>query len=192
VIVDTKHCPSHLHYLEEEEAFMYKRILVPLDGSEQSEEVLPLVCKFAEVSKAEIVLLRVAEYPYTLYSMCYEYPPSDPALAKTIQNKKKVIYLRVKDYLEQVASTLAIAGVKVTVEVCEGPVVEAILASTDRLHIDLIVLSTCGQSGGTQWVIGSVADRVLRDARIPVVLVRPTPSSLIPIPSTMRHVPLSA
>jgi nucleotide-binding universal stress UspA family protein len=177
--------------LEEEEAFMYKKILVPLDGSEQSEEVLPLVCKFADVSKAEIVLLRVAEYPYALYSMCYEYPPSDPALAKTIQNKKKIIYLEVIDYMEQVASTLAIAGVKVTVEVCEGPVVEAILASIDRLHIDLIVLSTCGKSGGTQWMIGAVADRVLRDAKVPVVLIRPTSRSSILDPPIEHRVLLS-
>jgi nucleotide-binding universal stress UspA family protein len=48
---------------------MYERILVPLDGSKQSEEILPLVRMLAEINKAEIVLLRVAEYPYTLYSI---------------------------------------------------------------------------------------------------------------------------
>ena len=111
---------------------MYERILVPLDGSGQSEEVLPFIRTLAEVSKADIVLLRVAEYPYTLYSMCYEYPPSDPGLAKTIQDKKKIIYHEVKDYLEQIALNLAMAGIKVSTEVCEGSVVETILASIDR------------------------------------------------------------
>ena len=161
---------------------MYERILVPLDGSGQSEEVLPFIRTLAEVSKAEIVLLRVAEYPYTLYSMCYEYPPSDPGLSKTIQDKKKVIYHEVKDYLEQIASNLAVAGVKVTVEVGEGPVVEAILAYTERLHIDLIALSTCGQGRGSQWMIGAVADRVLHEAQVPVILIRPMSCSLISDP----------
>jgi nucleotide-binding universal stress UspA family protein len=170
---------------------MYKKILVTLDGSEHSEEVLPLVCKFAEVSKAEIVLLRVAEYPYTLYSMCYEYPPSDPALAKTIQNKKQVICLEIKDYLERIASPLAKAGIKVTVEVCEGPVVETILASIDRLHIDLIAMSMYGQSGGNQWVMGAIADRVLHEAHVPLILIRPASRSFIPDPSFEHRVPLS-
>jgi len=170
---------------------MYKRILVPLDGSKQSEEILPLVRVLAEDHKAEIVLLRVAEYPYTLYTMCYEYPLADPGLKKTIQNKKKVIYLEVRNYLERIALTLAAAGVKVTVEVCEGPVIEAILATTDRLHIDLIALSTCGQGNCAQWVIGAVADRVLNEAPVPVILIRPTTQSSIPSPSSGRRVPLS-
>lgn len=170
---------------------MYGRILVPLDGSKQSEEVLPLARTLGEVIKAEIVLLRVTEYPYTLYSTCYEYPPTDPDLAKTIQNKKEIIYREAKDYLERTASTLAGAGIKVTAEVCEGPVVEAILASTGRLHIDLIALSTWGQSGGSQWMIGAIADRVPHEAQVPVILVRPTSRSFIPGLSFEHRVPLS-
>ena len=170
---------------------MYKRILVPLDGSEQSEAVLPLVSTLANVSDAEIILLRVAEHPYSLYSTCYEYPPSDPDLARTILNKKRAIYHEVKGYLERIAVTLGTAGIKVYAEVCEGAVVEAILASTDRLHIDLIVLSTCGQSGGSQWVIGAIADRVLHEAQVPVILIRPTPCPFIPSPSSLQQVPLS-
>lgn len=169
---------------------MYERILVPLDGSVQSEEVLPLVRTLAEVSKAEIVLLRVAEYPYTLYSMCYEYPPSDPDLAKTIQAKKTVIYHEAKDYLEQTASALAKAGIKVSIEVCEGPVAETILASIDRLHINLIAISMYGQSGGNQRVIGAVADRVLHEAPVPVILIRPTSRSVISRIS-LDHSPVS-
>jgi nucleotide-binding universal stress UspA family protein len=184
------HNATHTRY-GNKEASMYERILVPLDGSKQSEEVLPWVRMLAEVNKAEIVLLRIAEYPYTLYSMCYEYPPSDPDLAKTIQTKKKIIYREVKDYLERIASTLATAGVKVTAEVCDGPVVEAILASTERLRIDLIALSTGGQSGGTQWVMGAIAHRVLHEAPVPVILMRPRSRSFIPRPSLENRVSVS-
>jgi nucleotide-binding universal stress UspA family protein len=158
---------------------MYKRILVTLDGSKLSEEVLPMVRAVTEVNKTDIVLLRVVEYPYTLYSLCYEYPPSDPDLAKTILNKKGVIHLEVTNYLERIASTLRLAGIKVTAEVHEGQVVESILSSADRLAVDLIMLSACGQSGGSHYAIGAIADRILREARVPVILVRPVTCSVI-------------
>jgi nucleotide-binding universal stress UspA family protein len=170
---------------------MYKKILVPLDGSIHSEVCLPLVRTFAENSQAEIILFRVAEYPYSLYSMCYEYPSSDPELTQSIENQKKAIYLEVKSYLERLASTLTIGRVKVTAEVSEGPVVEAILAAADGLHIDLIALTTCGQSKCTQCVMGATADRVLHEASVPVILIRPTPFSCIPsLSSSMKHLPL--
>jgi len=151
---------------------MFNRILVPLDGSKQSEEVLPLVQILAKGDDVVIVLLRVAEYPYALYSTCYEYPPSDPSLAKTIQIKKKFIRREVQDYLERIASTFDSSEVTIVTEVRDGSVIEAILSSADRHQIDLIVLSTCGQSGCTQPVIGAIADRVLHEAAVPVILIR--------------------
>jgi nucleotide-binding universal stress UspA family protein len=169
---------------------MYKRILVPLDGSEQSEEVLPLVRVLAGAGRAEVILLRVVEYPYSLYSMCHEYPPSDPDLAKTILDMKRAIYVEVNDYLERIASTLSSAELKVTAEVCEGHVVESVLASIDRLHVDLLVLSVCGQSGGSRYVMGAIADRLLREAPVPVIMVRPFSCSMIPDHSFEYRLPL--
>jgi nucleotide-binding universal stress UspA family protein len=171
------HPPSSLYI---KEAYMYKKILVPLDGSVPSEDALPLVLTLAGVNKAEIVLLRVAEYPYSLYSMCDDYPPIDPDLVTAIQNKKGAIFCEVSEYLERTASTIARSGLKVNVEVCEGPVVESILTSADRLHVDLIILSTCGRSGGSHWVIGSIADRVLCEAQVPVILIRPEVRTFMP------------
>ena len=170
---------------------MYKRLLVPLDGSAQSEKVLPWVSMLAEINEAEVILLRVAEYPYSLYSMCNEYPPTDPELAKTVLNKKRAICREAKAYLERIASKIVTTGLKVTCEVCESPVVEAILAATDRLQIDLIVLATCGQSGGTQWGMGAIADQVLHEAPVPVILIQPTPRSFMPNPPLQHRIPLS-
>jgi len=167
---------------------MYKRILVPLDGSKLSEGVLPLVRTLAEVSKAEVIVLRVAEYPYSLYSSSYEYPPSDPDLAKTILEKKREIFQRATSYLERIVSTLKKSGIKATAETCDGPVVESILAATDRLHIDLVMLSPYGQSGYGHWTIGAIADRVLHEARVPVILIRLPSHSLI---GDLAHVPHS-
>jgi len=169
------------------EVFMYPRILVPLDGSRHSEDVLPLVRILAGIYKTEVVLVSVVEYPSELYSQCYDYPPSDPSLAEGIQKRKMTFYLKAKTHLEQIASTLAEEGVKVTTDVCEGPVVESILGAARRHLIDLIVLSTCGQSGGPHWGMGAVADRMLREAPVPVILMRPTPYSLSTVSPLTRY-----
>jgi nucleotide-binding universal stress UspA family protein len=168
-----------------------KRILVPLDGSKLSEEVLPLVRSLIESNNTEIILLRVVEYPYTLYYGCDEYPPFDPEQAKIIQDKKRAIYQEVRGYLEQVASPLITDGLTVSVEVCEGQVVESILESAGRLCVDLIVLSACGESGASHIVIGAIADRILREARVQVILVRPVSCSVVSGASLENRIPLS-
>lgn len=158
---------------------MYKKILVPLDGSEQSEKILPLVRILAEISQLEVVLLHVVEYPYELYQPCYKYPPCNPNLMNIIQNRKSDIYDHDRQYLEQMISTIVLAGLKATIEVRDGPVVEAILASAEQFDVDLIAMSTCGQGNCSRWGIGAVADQVLRKSPRPVMLLRPTHCSFI-------------
>jgi len=152
---------------------MYKKILVPLDGSKHAEKVLSLACTMAKSNNAEIVLLRIVEYPYAMYVGCENYSLLDPEFQKKTEGRKKVICDDLTDYLERIALTLQNDGLRVTAEVCEGPVVETILASIDRFGIDLIAMSTLGDGGGNPWMLGSVADRVLRESTIQVTLVRP-------------------
>jgi nucleotide-binding universal stress UspA family protein len=152
---------------------MYKRIMVLLDGSEFAEKALPLACGLASCKNAEIVLLHIAEYPFEIYGLSDEYSYRDPNFTKSIQAKKTAICQEAVEYLEYIAINLKNDGLKVITEVCEGPVVETILASIDRLNIDLIALSTYGSGGGNPWMMGSVADRVLREAKVPVTLIRP-------------------
>jgi nucleotide-binding universal stress UspA family protein len=168
---------------------MSGRILVPLDGSNYSEAVLPFACTLANANRNEIVLLQAVEYPLEMYPRCYEYPPLDPKLAETILEKKEVARRVTENYLKSTASKIQMAGVKVITEVCEGPVVEAILDSIDRLHIHLIAMSTHGQGGDAHWMIGAVADRVLHEAKVPVILIRLTPNNLIANFFTKRSVP---
>ena len=152
---------------------MYKKILVPLDGSEHAEKVLPLVCTVAESNKAQIVLLRIVEYPYDLYAGCDEYSLFDPEFVKKTNDRKKAICDDLTGYLEQIASSLQQDGFRVIAEVREGPVVDVILGSIERLRIDLIAMSTLGDGGGNPWMMGSVADRVLRESTVQVFLFRP-------------------
>ncbi len=151
---------------------MYKKILVPLDGSKNAEKVLPFVCTVAESSKAEIILLRIAEYPYDLYATCDEYSLFDPEFNKKTDGQKKAIYNVSIEYINQLASALQEDGFRAIAEVCEGPVVEAILDSIERFDIDLVAMSTQGSGGGNPWMIGSVADRVLRESTVQVFLFR--------------------
>ncbi len=150
---------------------MDNKILVPLDGSEIAETILPLICKLAGETGGELVLLHVVEYPYELYSVCSNYPPTDPNLLETIRKKEWGFLCNWEAYLEELATRLTKLGYKVSTEVCEGPVVQAIVDTALRLEADFIALSTYGSGGHLSGMIGSVANRVLHEAKTPVMAI---------------------
>lgn len=150
---------------------MYKKILVPLDGSGMAEAALPLVCNLAEVNGAEIVLLRVVEYPSEVYAVYNPYSPNDPRYHEMIREKKRGYLAAAEEYLDLVAGPLKRNHFKVTSEVWEGPVVEAIQDAAISVAADLIVMSPHGRSTGSLCgIIGSVANRILNTSKIPVIL----------------------
>lgn len=150
---------------------MYKKILVPLDGSELAEAALPLVCNLAESNGAEIVLVRVVEYPSEVYAIDNPYFPNDPRYKDQLQEKKNSYLAAADEYLAIVASPLKQARFIVTSEVWEGPVVEAIRDAAISVGADLIVMSSHGRSTGSLCgIIGSVANRVMNTSKIPVIL----------------------
>lgn len=144
---------------------MYKKILVPLDGSELAEQVLPHVSQLAGCTGAEIVLLRVPSEPL------YEYLVPDPEIAVEMHRD---IELAAQVYLDEIATELRSMALKVETRVVWGaPVQDTILDVARELNADLIAMSTHGRSGLARIVIGSVADEVVRHAPAPVLLVRP-------------------
>jgi nucleotide-binding universal stress UspA family protein len=151
---------------------MYHKILVPLDGSKQAESALRLATKLARISNTEITLLRVVEYPFEMYSTCDPYMfvnhshPDEKLLAQ-----KDAFCKEAEDYLKRLASTIEMSVSKVSIEIQECPVVEAILSTVAKSEIDLIVMSTIGQDHNT-WMIGAATNRVLREAPVPVILIR--------------------
>lgn len=78
-----------------------------------------------------------------------------------------------EDYLTKMANRLKKEGVATHTVVVTGWPADKILDYTDQNQVDLIIMSTHGRSGATRWVFGSVADRVLRHARVPVLMVSP-------------------
>ncbi len=144
---------------------MYKKILVPLDGSELSESVLSHVVTIATGCQVpEVVLTRVRE-------------PLDKSVKETLDAKiasqlDEAYHDEAANYLEKIATTLKRKGIAVKVEVLSGKPAEEIIKYSQRSGVDLIIMSTHGRSGVSRWVFGSVADKVIRQTEVPV-LIRP-------------------
>ena len=82
------------------------------------------------------------------------------------------IRTELQDYLSQVAARLEVGGLKVVISIRFGQPADEILTYAQELGCDMIVMSTHGRSGVGRWVYGSVADKVLRGSKIPVLLIR--------------------
>jgi len=143
---------------------MYKKILVPLDGSPLAEAVLPHAQALAKSEGAEIVILSVPVTPNL------EMLSRSPGLiAKIIEESEQ----ETEDYLKAEIIKLEKEGTKVSSIMREGPIPEIILKVADEIHADMIAMSTHGRSGIQRWLMGSVADRVVHHAHIPVMLIHP-------------------
>ncbi len=136
----------------------FKRILIPLDGSDCAENVLPLVEKLATELKADLVLLRVA--------LANTFPGWDPTEAQL-----KVIQ-EAEAYLQKVEDRLKAKGFKAESHVRYGEDAEEILDHAAQKEIDLIAMTTHGRSGVKRFLLGSVAEKVLRYSPKPIFLVR--------------------
>lgn len=143
---------------------MYKKILVPLDGSPLAEAVLPHAQALAKSEGAEIVLLSVPVTP------SYDYLERTPGLASQIIESAE---RETEAYLKAEVEKLTGEGMKVSGVMREGPIPEMILMVAEEVHADMIAMSTHGRSGIQRWLMGSVADRVVHHAHIPVMLIHP-------------------
>lgn len=141
---------------------MHNHILVPLDGSALAECVLPHVIALAPMSNAKVTLLHVMQQPQHGQST----PAVDPIewhLQK--QNSEK--------YLDQVVMKLNQSGVLgVEPVILEGNPANTVIEYARANHVDLIILSTHGQSGLSGWNVSSVVQKILLRAYRSILLVR--------------------
>jgi nucleotide-binding universal stress UspA family protein len=145
---------------------MYKKILVPLDGSELAECVLPHLEAFIKgFHISDVTLVRVVE-PEIFYHG--DYPIDPEVLAKRESEMKSIA----KDYLDKIVNRLKYEGTAPHAEVIVGRVMESLADYATNNDIDLLIIATHGYSGVTRWVRGSVADKILRSANVPVLMVR--------------------
>lgn len=145
---------------------MYNVILIPLDGSPLAEKALPDGTAIARRFGARITLFTAIESPEV-----YSQPGVlAPIVAEQSRGEEEVADAR--KYLLGFADKLREEGLDVIVEVRRGDPATEICDYAKKISADLIVMSTHGRSGIGRLVYGSVADRVLRGANIPVLLVR--------------------
>jgi nucleotide-binding universal stress UspA family protein len=147
---------------------MLNRILVPLDGSAFSEVVLPYVQELAERFKASVTFLQVLSRAH------YTYADGEVGGSIIPYSDAEMVRLTtgVEDYLKEVCKRLEGRGITAELLVTIGTAVEEIIRVTEETNIDLVVMATHGRSGITRWALGSVADKVVKILKQPIVLVR--------------------
>ena len=150
---------------------MYAKIMVPLDGSELAECVLPHVETIANnFSARQVVLVRVVN-PIRL-------PASVPATGDFGFREQDRLQLEdhrrsnAEAYLKQVGIQLKIADTELSHAVVEGKVADSLADYAVNNDIDLIVMASHGRSGVSRWIMGSVAEKMVRSACVPVLMVR--------------------
>jgi nucleotide-binding universal stress UspA family protein len=141
---------------------MYKRILLPLDGSPLAEQALPHAIAIAERFQSELILLQVL----------VPLPRAPTTTEATVLRAEEATAVLVREYLKRVAASVQEHSITVQVITIEGRPHFQILQYAETNQVDMIVMCSRGQSGLSRWMIGSVADRVMRGANVPVLLVR--------------------
>jgi len=141
---------------------VYNKVLVPLDGSDFSECSLEHVKAIVTGCKvADVVLLWAIE----------PVPPIGEGWPMV--DFEKAVQDQAKDYLARMSDKLKKEGLAVQTAIVKGRAADAILDYARKNNVDLIIMSTHGRSGVSRWVMGSVTDKVVRHATIPVLTVSP-------------------
>jgi nucleotide-binding universal stress UspA family protein len=150
---------------------MYKKILVPLDGSKLAECVLPHVESIAKGCGVQsITFVRVAE-PARISASAEEAGFYSSKAWQQMESDSRAVARR---YIDQLGSRIKYDGINVQAEVLtDGRAGDLIADYATKNKFDLIVIATHGRSGISRWVWGSVADKILRSACVPVLTVRP-------------------
>lgn len=147
---------------------MYTKILIPLDGSENAECVLPYLRWFVKVSHVnELIFLRVVEPFRARQGVTGSVPPGERQHLEGDEAKLA------HDYLENVTSEFGSDKIAVNHVVLVGKPAKTIGEYVANCEVDLIIMATHGYSGFHRWIGGSVADEIIHAAHVPVLLVRP-------------------
>jgi len=146
---------------------MFKRILVPLDGSARAEQAIPTAGRIARATGGAVVLLQIilppVDYGYGLYMLWPAFTVFDQGVQEAV--------VEAAYYLERVATSSYLAGVETEVVAGTGSAAAMIFSVTEEKNIDLIVMCTHGDTGLKRWVLGSVAQKVARHAPVPVLVL---------------------
>lgn len=149
-----------------------KNVIIPLDGSNLAEQILPHAVPLAQALRLNIILTRVTPSADEYYRFM------DQAMTSSISSERYEDYATEADadatnYLDQVQARLANDDVtQVETRLMRGSAADAILDLADGTPDSLVAMTTHGRSGIGRWVMGSVADRLVRHSGLPVLVIR--------------------
>jgi nucleotide-binding universal stress UspA family protein len=148
---------------------MYHKILIPLDGSEQAECSLEHARAIAQgCNVADVIVFRAIE-PLSAQTISALAEAGDDSLRKVVEQNEQ----DARDYALNVQNNLKTRGIATRAVTVKGRADEEILSYAEKNDVDLIIMSTHGRSGLSRFLFGSVAERVSRHSRVPVLLISP-------------------
>jgi nucleotide-binding universal stress UspA family protein len=151
--------------------YEFKRILVALDGSPRAEKSLEWATRIASASGGVLTLLQAVEPPLPFSSPYLPHAVEDAQIALDHGREASA------RYLEETKARLERQGLRIEMETLLGAhAAPGILQYAEEHPVDLIALATHGRGGLPRLVLGSVADKVLRGASVPILVVRPATS----------------
>lgn len=151
---------------------VYRRILVPHDGSAFAERVLPHATELAKAYQAEVHLLEVIPIQTPALLAPELSVDAEPDLAlEALEEAQEALRESGRSRLEGVAAHLQREGITARWSVVDGDPVQEILAYVSKNEIDLIAMATHGRTGLARAILGSVTDALLRKGNRPLLVV---------------------
>jgi nucleotide-binding universal stress UspA family protein len=161
-----------IHSGEFSKTLLYQRILVPLDGSQRAENVLPIITQLAQFHKSKILLVQVVQTP----EMARQMPPApeDIDLSNRVVTRNRVEADR---YLEELKSRSYLEGIAVQTHlITSDNVAVALHQLGEQEQIDMVALSAHGYSGNHQWPYGSMVNNFIMYGKVPLLIVQDLPA----------------
>ena len=143
----------------------FRKVLLPLDGSDTGEAAVPFAEELARKTNARLLLLSVMMPAYRI-TAAQDYPGVDLEPIMKAQRESA------ENYLHDVEAKLKQKGITTSSDTMVGSAAETILDYSKEKQVDLIAMSTHGRSGFGRWILGSVTDKVVRASEIPVMVMR--------------------
>jgi nucleotide-binding universal stress UspA family protein len=145
---------------------MFKRILVPLDGSDRAEQAIPVAARIARASGGTVILVQATPSPVDFRA---EKKPLAEVYPENVIDEVKALAI---NYLDNARRMAELVGVQTETRVKYGDVAPSILAAAETLEVDLIVMCSHGYSGFKRWALGSVAHKIVAHSPVPVLVLR--------------------
>lgn len=162
---------------------MFQRILIPLDGSARAEKAIPVAARLARASGGTILLAQIATIP-----IMYESYGGSSDIGEIINTEIE----NAEDYLETMAQSEKLAGIKVETNVLVGAPAQTLLSMATSFKADLIVMTSQGKTSIKRWVLGSVAQKIARHSPIPVLVLQQSGTTPVTVGTRRDSSPVRA